>query len=310
MSAQAERADATRGTAMGHGAAGLLFGAASVALFSAFTLVSRAGLTSTLQPWDLIALRFGIGGLLLLPVFARKRLGGVAPAQAMALAFTGGLGFAACAYVGFALAPATHGAVLLHGTLPLSTHLLAHSERGANRRTVGLVLIASGVAAMAVEGASASTPRQWLGDGALLLASFSWATYGLLARRLQLPPSHLASIVAVLSASASIPMLLLLPGLRFSQAPWQEWALQAAFQGVLIGIVSLFVYSSAVTRMGPRRTALATAAVPCVTTLGAMLFLGESPSALVLAGIALVTAGMGVSLSWRGPRPTPDRDAT
>jgi drug/metabolite transporter (DMT)-like permease len=53
-----------------------------------------------------------------------------------------------------------------------------------------------------------------------------------------------------------------------------------------------------------------TAAVPCATTLGAMTLLHESPSLPVLAGIALVTAGMLVSLLWpRSQRSSSPRKA-
>ena len=284
--------------------AGFLYGAVSVALFSGFALVSRAGLTASLKPWDLVVLRFGIGGLLLLPVLVRSGLPKIALRDAVALAFTGGLGFAACAYAGFALAPASHGAVLLHGTLPLSTYLLARARRGgaSGQGIAGLPFIALGVAAMAWEGISRSASSQWLGDAALLLASFSWSAYGLLVRRIGLAPAHCASIVAVLSMGMSVPAVLLFAGVRYSAAAAHEWLLQAVFQGVLVGAVSIYVYSAAISRLGPERTALLTASVPCVTTLGAVVLLHESPSATVLAGISLVTAGMLVSLLWRRTR--------
>jgi len=269
-------------------------------LFSSFTLVSRAGLTSSLKPWDLAALRFGIGGLLLLPVLLRHGFGKVAPRDAFALALSGGLGFAACAYAGFALAPATHGAILLHGTLPLSTFLLARIFRAGGRgpSVVGLALIAIGVVAMAADGFARNTPAQWLGDTALLLASFSWSAYGLLVQRIGLQPAHSASIVAVLSMIALVPAFLALPGFHFSAAPWHAWLWQAVFQGVLVGAVSIFIYSNALVRLGPSRAAVMTAAVPSVTTLGAVFLLHETPSARVLAGIALVTGGMLFSLVW------------
>ena len=100
---------------------GLACGLLSVLLFSSFTLVSRLGLSSRLQLVDLAALRFGIGGSLLLPALLRADLRSVTWRQATALALFGGLGFALLAYTGFSLAPAAHGAVLLHGTLPLFT---------------------------------------------------------------------------------------------------------------------------------------------------------------------------------------------
>src|SRR5262249_3556492 len=127
--------------------AGMAFAALSVCLFSCFTLVSRVGLTHALTLPDLAALRFGIGGTLLLPVLLRHGLRGVSLRAAAALAFLGGLGFAPLAYAGFALAPAAHGAVLLHGTVPLFTALLVPGS--ARPRRAGLVLIAAGIALMA-----------------------------------------------------------------------------------------------------------------------------------------------------------------
>ncbi|HET7525138.1 MAG TPA: DMT family transporter, partial [Burkholderiaceae bacterium] len=264
--------------------------------------ISRVGLTTSLKPWDLAVLRFGIGGLVLLPVLVRSGFRGIAMRDAVALAFTGGLGFAACAYAGFALAPASHGAVLLHGTLPLSTYVLARAwgTGASGAHTSGLPFIALGVGSMGWEGVSAGTPLQWVGDAALLLASVSWAGYGLLVRRVGLPPAHCASIVAVLSMASFVPAFLALSWGRYSVADWHGWLLQALFQGLLVGAVSIYVYSTALARLGPERTALLTASVPCVTTLGSVVFLHESVSATVLVGIALVTTGTLVSLFGRG----------
>src|SRR5215813_6022068 len=108
--------------------AGIAFASLSVVLFSSFTLVSRLGLTHALKLPDLAALRFGIGGTLLLPVLLRHGLRGVSLRAAAMLALLGGLGFAPLAYAGFALAPAAHGAVLLHGNYPLFTALLVRSS--------------------------------------------------------------------------------------------------------------------------------------------------------------------------------------
>src|ERR1043166_5870568 len=107
----------TRERLIGISCAGL-----SVLLFSSFTLVSRLGFSSALAGPDLAALRFGIGGTLLLPVLLWSGLRGMSWRKAAALAWFGGLGFALLAYTGFSLAPAAHGAVLLHGTLPLFTY--------------------------------------------------------------------------------------------------------------------------------------------------------------------------------------------
>jgi drug/metabolite transporter (DMT)-like permease len=280
-------------------AIGILCGIAVILLFSGFTLVSRLGFASSLKLMDIAALRFGIGGLIMLPVLLHYGFSQVRWRDAAALAFFGGLGFALFAYAGFSLAPASHGAVLLHGTLPLFTFVIAYltlSEPATSRRAVGLAAILVGILAMAWDSLAGSTTRQLLGDGSLLLASISWSAYGLLARRVGLAPAHSASIVAVLSMVCFLPVYLVLPGKAIFVATWQELVLQGVFQGVLIGAVSIFVYSRAVAALGAVDTALFTAAVPCVTTIAAVFLLGEVPTPAAIAGVVIVTTGMAISM--------------
>ncbi len=283
----------------------------SVLLFSSFTLVSRLGLKSSLTLPDLAALRFGIGGSLLLPLLLRGDVRRVAWRDAAALALFGGLGFALLAYAGFSLAPAAHGAVLLHGTLPLFTYAIlavTEGERGGGPRTPGIVLIALGVVLMAYDSLAVASARQLLGDGFLLLASLFWSAYGVLSRRLCLPSSVGAAMVAVLSMGAFLPVYALWPGKALLAVGSRELLLQAIVQGVLIGAVSIFVYTRAVAAIGPATTAVFAAAVPCVTTLAAMPLLSEYPSTLALAGVGVVTMGMVVTARMRrapGPLESP-----
>lgn len=299
MSAGASAASARRDKLVG-----LVCALIVVALFSGFTLVSRLGFSSALKLPDVAALRFGIGGLLLLPVFLRKRLGPVTWVQAAALAFFGGLGFALFAYTGFLLAPASHGAVLLHGTLPLFTFLavslLAAQPGAASGFGPGLVMILAGIVAMSWDSVAGATPRQLVGDGFLLLASISWSVYGVIVKRLKIAPLHAASIVAVFSMAIYLPVYALLPsGPSLAGAAWSDILIQAVFQGVFLGVVSIFVYTRAVALLGAQETALFTAAVPCITTGLAVVMLHEIPSATALVGVAIVTTGMVVAMRRR-----------
>lgn len=277
----------------------------SVALFSSFTLVSRMGLASSLTTPDLAALRFGIGGIVLAPVLLRSGLHGITWRHAAALALLGGLGFALLAYTGFSLAPASHGAVLLHGTLPLFTFLLARANEGreqARRQPLGIAMIATGVALMACDSLITANVNQLLGDALLLLASLSWSAYGVFSRRLGLPAAQGAAIVAVMSMCGFLPLYALLPGKAIFVAGNGELLRQALVQGVLIGAVSIFVYTHAVAVLGAARAALFTAAVPCITTLAAMPLLGETPSRAAMCGVAIVTSGLLVALRTGMPR--------
>lgn len=277
------------------GRAGLLFALGSVGLFASFTLASRLGLSAMLKTPDIAALRFGIGGLLMMPVMLRHGLKGVRWRDAVALALSGGLGFALLAYTGFSLAPAAHGAVLLHGTLPLTTFaLLSVGERrwAPAYRSAGLALIAVGVLLMACDSLITTSLQQLAGDGFLLAASFSWSGYGILTRRQGLVPAQGAAIVAVFSMCAFLPVYALWPGKALLTVPPSELASQALVQGVLVGAVSIFVYTRAVAAWGPEAMALFTAAVPCLTTLAAIPLLHERPTLVALVGLATVTAGM------------------
>jgi drug/metabolite transporter (DMT)-like permease len=284
---------------------GVSCGVLSVLLFSSFTLVSRLGFSLSLRLPDVAALRFGIGGSLLLPVLLRYGLRGVAWRKAVALAFFGGVGFALLAYTGFSLAPAAHGAVLLHGTLPLFTFILVSAtapRQSARRHTAGIVLIGAGIALMAYDSLLGANARQLFGDCALLLASLCWSTYGVLSRRLGLPPAQGAAIVAVFSMCAFLPFYGLFLDKALFAVEKRELLLQAVVQGVLIGAVSIFVYTRAVAALGATETALFTAAVPCVTTLVAIPLLSEFPTRIALAGVVVVTLGMVVAIRRPGLR--------
>ena len=275
-----------------------------ILLFSGFTLVSRIGMRSALAPTDLAALRFGIGGLLLLPVFARFGLAGLPIAKALALCFLGGLGFALFAYAGFLRAPASHGAVLLHGTLPFFTALLAFAvlhERPRGSRLAGLGLIFLGIAAMSWDSLRATNLRQLTGDACLLAASFCWSAYAIMVRRTGLSALRAAAIVAFFALVTYVPFYLIFLESGLPTTPMADLAVQAVFQGVLIGACSILVYTRAVMALGASQTALLTAAVPCVTALAAIPLLGEYPTALALAGITAVSVGM--ILAVRGMRP-------
>ncbi|MGV6875576.1 DMT family transporter [Pseudochelatococcus sp. B33] len=280
-------------------AQGVAYACVVVALFSSFVLVSRVGLSATLTLPDIAALRFGIAGLLLAPILVRHGLSGLRVHEAVFLATLGGLGFALFAYTGFALAPASHGATLLHGTLSLATAVLLWlfvDNRIGRRQGFALGVIAFGVVVMASDGLRQAAPSVLFGDLSLLAASLCWSGYGLYVKRLGLTAVRAAAIVAGLSAMMFLPVYVMLPGTRLLQAEWADLLIQGVFQGVLIGALSVFVYTRAVALLGAAEVAIFTTAVPVLTTLGGFLLLGETPSLATLIGLALVTLGMAIGM--------------
>lgn len=283
---------------------GALCALAVVLLFASFTLLSRKGLTGRFSINDIALLRFGVGATLLLPFFLRHGLGGLSLVQALTLALTGGLGFACLAYAGFARAPSAHGGVLLHGTLPLFGSLFGSlflRQSMSRVRLFGITLIALGIGAIALDSIDIASPKVLVGDAFLLGASCAWGLYGALLGRWGANPVSAASLVAGLSFLAYG---------AFSVATGQvlrveldaQFALQVVFQGILIGAVSIFVYSRAVIALGATRTALCTAAVPTLTMLGAIPLLDEWPNWQGVLGCVLATLGMGIALRGASPR--------
>jgi drug/metabolite transporter (DMT)-like permease len=268
-------------------------------LFSGFVLVSRSGLATDIALADLAALRFGIAGVLLAPVVLRHGLSGLTWRQGLLIAFLGGLGSALSAYAGFSLAPAAHGSVLFHGTLPLTTFMIVLVTVGkpvVRGRWAGIALISAGVVAMAWDSVTVANARQLFGDGFLLLASTCWSAYGIVISRLTLAPIRAAAIVAVLSASCFLPVYALCADGALLTVGWRDIVGQGVFQGVLIGTCSIFLYTRTVTALGAPEVSLFIAAVPCVTTLAAIPVLSEWPTPMAIVGVVGVTVGMIVAV--------------
>ncbi|MDW3207946.1 MAG: DMT family transporter [Alphaproteobacteria bacterium] len=283
-------------------AIGVICALTVVLLFSGFNIMSRVGSTAGFGVWDIAALRFAVGGLIMLPLFLRRRFAGMALAAVIRMAFLGGLGFALLAYAGFFLAPAAHGAVLLHGTLPLFTFavslLLGESVRRGS--IPGVLLIALGIGLMAFDTMRGATSTQLIGDFCLLLAALCWSACGIYVKRAGIPAVQAAALVVVVSAGLYLPVYFTVFGIDgWIAVEAQDLLVQAIFQGALVGAVSIFVYMRSVHSLGPNGTALFTAAIPCVTTLIAIHVLGEFPGRLEWAGVGIVTLGMVAAFAER-----------
>src|SRR5262249_49874719 len=53
---------------------GALYGFSAVCICAAFIVVSRLGVRTSLAPWDVVAIRFAVAGVLLLPYSLKKGL--------------------------------------------------------------------------------------------------------------------------------------------------------------------------------------------------------------------------------------------
>ncbi|AXQ27180.1 DMT family transporter [Solimonas sp. K1W22B-7] len=275
---------------------GYLFAALTVAIWTGFVLVSRMAGKGALTAFDVTALRFGVAAVILLPLLLIKGLGSLRnPRRLAACVLTGGLGYALLCYSGFYFAPAAHGSILLSGTMPFLTAVLAWlflGERPGTQKQIALLVTAAGIACMALQTFGHGVEgRSWIGDLLFVSASTSWCVFTILVRRWQIRPWDAAAGVSVTSAALFLPVYFLALPKHIDVAPWQEIALQAGYQGVLVVIIAMVLYTRAVAELGPTRLAAVMATVPAISALLAWPVLGEALTPLLGVGITLVTAG-------------------
>jgi drug/metabolite transporter (DMT)-like permease len=285
-------------------------GVAAASIWASWSAVTRLAVITTLDAPDIAALRFGIAGVLLSPVLARRglardRLGWLGLGVVIA---GGGAPYALVAAAGLRFAPAADQSALNPGCIPLFVALIAAllpEERLTAPRKLGLSLIFAGAVIIvgwhAAAGGSDRSTSRLFGDALCLAAAFLWACFTVAMRRAKLDPLHAVALVSTGSLVLCLPFYLAFYRSALTQVPLAELAIQAFFQGVLVTIVSLLLYGRAVAILGASGGAAFGALVPALAALFAMPLLGEWPSEADWAAILLISAG--VYLASGGPLP-------
>ena len=296
-------------------ATGIAAAVITVAIWTGFIVIGRASAGRTLLPFDIGLLRVLGASAVLLPWgwwltrgrrdTASSSLLGLSPLplrQTVLAGFFGGFIYAVLCYAGFFYAPAAHASVLMPGSLPLWTALLAAlvlRDRITPARALGLACIVVGD--LVVGGASLlqafNGGSVWKGDVIFMSAAFCWSVYSVLARKFGLEAVRATIAITAFAFCTYVPLFALLTAsgvlpTHLASAPWGEIAFQALFQGVGSVVISGITFVQMVRAFGPVKSTMITALVPGLSALGAVLLLGEPLGWNLLAGLALVTAGI------------------
>lgn len=296
-------------------ATGIAAAVITVTIWTGFIVIGRASAGRTLLPFDIGLLRVLGASAVLLPWgwwltrgrrdTASSSLLGLSPLplrQTVLAGFFGGFIYAVLCYAGFFYAPAAHASVLMPGSLPLWTALLAAlvlRDRITPARALGLACIVVGD--LVVGGASLlqafNGGSVWKGDVIFMSAAFCWSVYSVLARKFGLEAVRATIAITAFAFCTYVPLFALLTAsgvlpTHLASAPWGEIVFQALFQGVGSVVISGITFVQMVRAFGPVKSTMITALVPGLSALGAVLLLGEPLGWNLLAGLALVTAGI------------------
>jgi drug/metabolite transporter (DMT)-like permease len=278
---------------------GLGFGALCALIWGTQPIVSKISVADGLTAADVTVLRFLAAGLVLLPVAARAPNFPVGPlgwGRAVTLAILAGAPFSLALVGGVAFAPAFHSAVIGPALTPLTATLLSLirlRERPAWGELGALALTVAGLVLFSFEAFAGAPAREgaWRGDLLFALSGCMWAGFGFMANRWKASSVGAAAAISILSLM-SVPLWAFFMPLHLAEASIGASLLQALFQGVLVGVAALYLYTRAVALLGPVQAALFVPLTPIVTGVVDLLWLGEQASLSETVGMAAVIAGM------------------
>lgn len=298
------RAIAIRRRYVTNGQKGWLIGLGATFIGGLYTVYAQQAGRMGLDPLDLVAFRYGIGGLVLLPVFLKtagqQNFAGLGLRRALVLSAVGGLGFVVFFFSGFLFAPLSHGAVLPPGASAVTGAVLAYFFRGegfGRTRIIALTFILSGLALVSGTAFLGASPGTWRGDILFIIGGVDWALFLFLLARWKVPALAATAIVAVLTCIAFLPYYALTGGYaNLANVALADIGIQVLVQGVLAGVGAIYLFSKSASYLSVAAASALPGLMPVqALLLGALLF-GLVPTPTALLGAALVIAGQWIGM--------------
>jgi drug/metabolite transporter (DMT)-like permease len=261
-------------------------------------VAARSDITAA-QPIDafgIVALRFAAASLVMLPLAVRWGLHrdfcGLGWRRALAATSLYGAPYALILTGALHFTTVAHASAIAPGTTCLVIVLvpwLFGRETMSLVRVAGLIGICLGLALVTGALASSATLRMLVGDGLVVVSGLMWATYVLAVRRWGVDAWHANAVAMVLSGLFAFPYLIWngLPDVAWSRMVWT-----ALYQGVIVAVIGNSLFTWAIGVLGTRAPATASPFVPVVATMLAAVLLAEQPTAVQLAGICAIVAGV------------------
>lgn len=280
---------------------GVAVGLLAASIGALYTVFARWGISHGLHSPDLTVLRFGVAGLLTLPVLALAWQRDAAQFKSRwrvwaLISLLAGTPFGLLMFGALQFAPSSHAAVFPFAAMSVMGMLLGAAVLGEKlslRRGVGIAVVLMGLWLVAgVDGASI-TWRAALGDAMFVAAGSLWAGFGIVLRRHRLDPLLATAVVSLSALLTYVPVYLLFScGQRLLDVASHVLWTEVLVQGVIAGAGTLFTYAKMVAILGPARAAAFPALAPGLAALMAWPVLGHVPTEPEAIGLLIAMTGL------------------
>jgi drug/metabolite transporter (DMT)-like permease len=285
---------------------GISVGLVAASIGALYTVFARWGITHGLTSPDLTVLRFGVAGLLMLPVLAlaiRRDLAQFTTRWRIWLlvALLAGTPFGLLMFGGLQFAPPSHAAVFPFTAMSVMGMVLGAvvlDDRMTVRRLTGIATVLIGLVLVSGVEASSLTLRASIGDVMFVAAGTLWAGFGIVLRKHRLDPLLATAVISISALLSYVPAYFwYTAGANLVVVePFVLW-IEVLVQGVIAGAGTLYTYSKMVSLLGPSRAAVFPALAPGLAAFMAWPILGHVPVPLEIFGVLLVMTGLIVAVT-------------
>ncbi|MDD9879122.1 MAG: DMT family transporter, partial [Magnetovibrio sp.] len=285
---------------------GWLSAAGVVCVWSGWVVVSRLGVVQTLSIYDMVMLRVAVATFAVSPFIWRFWPRQLKLWQVALLSCGQGAPYLVLAFGGLQFAPANHAGIMMNGTLPVFAAVLGWvwlRDRPDGWRVAGMAVILGGCVLIGRDEASVGVgPDAWIGHLMFLGAALFVAINLIATKAWQLTAMQAMVCIPTLNLVWYGPAYWAFAPKALAEAPWSEIILQGAYQGLGPSLLGVVMFTTAIRAIGTQPTAAMMALVPGTAAVLAIPVLGEWPSGLAWAGLALTTGGILLSAGWRPGR--------
>lgn len=279
---------------------GYIFTIITMLIWGSFSLLSRVSAQWNIQIWDLLALRFTVASLILLPIlYYKKDYHYLLSYRSMLIALVGSVGYCVFVYLGFYYAPVVHGVILLNGLFPILAGIMAwiFIKQPFDRHTkISMIIIISTFILMSFLVVRTNYHFS-IGDVFFVGSAICWAGFSVLLKKWKFTAWQVMVSLAIWSMILYLPFYFLLVTPKLNNVQFHHLAIQTIFHSIIVVIVATLSYAKAVEKIGIFKAGTIANIAPFTAPILAVFLLNEPLNMVMVCG--LIGMAIGALQPWR-----------